>query len=706
MPLARFSIPTLYLCTYLAAVVLGRMTVLGDSGLALFWPAAGVAALWMLRGTTRSQVVVDAALLYAGTTVLFIALGLGVTPSLFFAGANLGAGFGVRATAALIGRRSLTAPLWPGIVNSRGLLELGVAAVVASVLSGPVAVTGIWISTGDWSWVALLSWAVRNSCGVFVIVAVVLTLVGARRSRAVQANADGQCAGSRSGWLTVEPRAHSRWELVAALTVTLVSGVLVFAPQQLPIAYVMIATSAWIGFRFAAPVGASYLMVFGTAVLLCTLAGWGPFGAVDDLMVRAIVAQLFVVVTVMIVLMLSFAVSERTTLTTQLRRAQAEAGARADLMNAITSVMVDGLVVVDADETLVLSNPAAQQMAGVGSAATRVGAPQAQGLFKLDGSEISAGEMPRARALRGEHVPPTDLLRIHPVTGQRSILSVTAVPLRTAETDEPLAVLGMRDVSKVRSQQRELENFAGVVAHDLKSPLSGVVSWSEILHEQLHEANLVGPHAQAMYASIQRVRGSAGRMDSLITDLLTYTQTQKAELTITSVSLDEMIDQITRDLRETSQLELPHVEHTALGHVLADRTLVRQLLTNVIGNAVKYVAPGVTPHVVIEASLNGEMLEVSVSDNGVGIPDHDIGRVFDSFFRASSTLDYPGTGLGLAISAQTVERHGGRISALNRSGGRGTRIVFTLPRDPAHLLAPATHSHHAAHALARVPERT
>ena len=419
-------------------------------------------------------------------------------------------------------------------------------------------------------------------------------------------------------------------------------------------------------------------------------------------MVRAIVAQLFVVVTVMIVLLLSFAVSERTTLTTQLRQAQVEAGARADLMDAITAVMVDGLVVVDANETVVLSNPAAQEMAGVGSVATRVGAPGAQGLFHLDGSVIDAGEMPRARALKGEHVAPTDLLRIHPDTGEQSILSVTAVPLRATATDEPLAVLGMRDVTKVRSQRRELENFAGVVAHDLESPLSGVVSWSEVLHDQLHDANLVGEHAQAMYASIQRVRGSAERMASLITDLLTYTQTQKAELSIESVSLDDMVDQITRNMRETTQPELPVIEHAPLGHVLADRTLVRQLLTNVIGNAAKYVAPGVNPHIVIEANLDDDMLEVSVSDNGVGIPDHDLGRVFDSFFRASSPLDYPGTGLGLAICANTVERHGGRISALSRSGEQGTKIVFTLPRDPAHVPAPTTQDHQAAPMLERV----
>ena len=104
--------------------------------------------------------------------------------------------------------------------------------------------------------------------------AVVLTLVGAQRARVLRVSGDGRGVGAQGGWLTVEPRAHSGLELFAALTVTLVSGALVFAaPQQLPIAYVMIAASAWIGFRFLAAIGASYLIVFGTAALLCTLAG-------------------------------------------------------------------------------------------------------------------------------------------------------------------------------------------------------------------------------------------------------------------------------------------------------------------------------------------------------------------------------------------------------------------------------------------------
>ncbi|MCW2822950.1 MAG: Sensor protein kinase walK [Marmoricola sp.] len=171
-------------------------------------------------------------------------------------------------------------------------------------------------------------------------------------------------------------------------------------------------------------------------------------------------------------------------------------------------------------------------------------------------------------------------------------------------------------------------------------------------------------------------------MSELISDLLAFTQTQNAELARQPVSLDEMVDQVAHTLRDTHHEEIPVIEHAFLGRVLADPTLVRQLLTNLIGNAVKYVAAGVVPHVVIGTSQLGDMLEVWVSDNGIGIPDRDLGRVFDSFFRASSTQDYPGTGLGLAICARTVERHGGRISARKGPGGQGTTITFTLPLDP------------------------
>ena len=108
------------------------------------------------------------------------------------------------------------------------------------------------------------------------------------------------------------------------------------------------------------------------------------------------------------------------------------------------------------------------------------------------------------------------------------------------------------------------------------------------------------------------------------------------------------------------------------------------MLSNLISNAVKYVAPGVQPVVKVTARPVGDMVEIRVSDNGVGIPAADQGRIFDSWFRSDSTSRlYPGTGLGLSISARAVERHGGTISARAGLDGTGTIFTFTLPADTA-----------------------
>jgi signal transduction histidine kinase len=251
------------------------------------------------------------------------------------------------------------------------------------------------------------------------------------------------------------------------------------------------------------------------------------------------------------------------------------------------------------------------------------------------------------------------------------------VPLfRSRDAGGTLAVLVTHDVTKERTHRRELQAFAGTVAHDLKAPLSGVGSWAEILGDQLDtlDVDVTRPRS-----SLRRIEASAERMQQLINDLLAYSQAQSAMLRPTSLSLTGLVEDVAREVREASTGAPPLIEHGRLGRIHADRTLVNQLLANVIGNAVKYVAPGTTPHVLIGSQRVGDMLEIRVADNGIGIPRAERGRIFDSFFRASSSGSYPGTGLGLAICARAVERHGGRISARAGLDGAGTTLVFTLP---------------------------
>ncbi|TQS39790.1 sensor histidine kinase, partial [Cryptosporangium phraense] len=113
--------------------------------------------------------------------------------------------------------------------------------------------------------------------------------------------------------------------------------------------------------------------------------------------------------------------------------------------------------------------------------------------------------------------------------------------------------------------------------------------------------------------------------------------------------------------------------------VHADPVLARQLLDNLIGNAIKYTAADALPHVSIRTTRAGDgMVEVEVTDNGIGIPAGQHEAIFANFHRAHPGAQYTGTGLGLAICRRIVERHGGAITAADNPSG-GSRFTFTLP---------------------------
>ena len=391
--------------------------------------------------------------------------------------------------------------------------------------------------------------------------------------------------------------------------------------------------------------------------------------------------QVYVLVITVLVLVISLGVAERAALLARVVESEARASSRADLLDAVMEVMTDGVAVVEASGNVLMRNPVAERLAGSSRRPGRAGAMEDHGFFAPDGSVLAPGDLPSSRALRGEVVTSQDLLRIDPETGEQVVLSIGAMPLDRPESEGgPLAVLVLHDVTRERTHRRELQAFAGTVAHDLKAPLTGVGSWAEILGDQL---DVLGVDVTEPRSSLRRIESSAARMDQLISDLLAYSQAQSGALSPEALSLTGMVDAVARELRDASAAPLPVFEYAALGRVRADRVLVGQLLANVIGNATKYVAPGTTPRVRITSEQVADMVEVRVSDNGIGIPRAERGQIFDSFYRASSSGSYPGTGLGLAICARAVERHGGRISARQGLDGQGTTLIFTLPADTA-----------------------
>jgi len=297
------------------------------------------------------------------------------------------------------------------------------------------------------------------------------------------------------------------------------------------------------------------------------------------------------------------------------------------------------------------------------------------------GAEMTVDAIPLMRALAGEQVDGVEVTVPLP-GGARRILLVDARPLRDTGGRIVGAVASSYEVTAQREREADLQAFAGVAAHDLSAPLAAIAGFVEILTDDL--ADGVGPEVLA--ATLSRVGSAVQRMRRLIEDLLSYATARDRRLNCEPVDLNvlvaEVITERTAHLRVapgTRHDQFPDIVAASLPTVHADRAMTRQLLDNLIGNAIKYTPIGEPAHIDVSAEPDRDgWTRVQIADHGIGIPTTDQPHVFTSFHRAAAHTSYTGTGLGLAICHRVINRHGGTITATDNPGG-GTRIHFTLP---------------------------
>ncbi len=220
----------------------------------------------------------------------------------------------------------------------------------------------------------------------------------------------------------------------------------------------------------------------------------------------------------------------------------------------------------------------------------------------------------------------------------------------------------------------ELEDFAYVASHDLQEPLRKIQAFSNLLKSEFSDKLGEG----AYY--VDRMDAAAGRMSILIQDLLSFsrisTQAKKSE----SVDLNEVVSGVVQDLEARIDEVGGKVVVKRLPRVAADPTHARQLFQNLIGNALKFHKPGVTPHVEISARSQRNFVEIQVSDNGIGFDEKYLDRIFSVFQRLHGRDKYEGTGIGLAVCRKIVERYGGTITAESIKG-KGSTFIVRLPNN-------------------------
>jgi signal transduction histidine kinase len=226
---------------------------------------------------------------------------------------------------------------------------------------------------------------------------------------------------------------------------------------------------------------------------------------------------------------------------------------------------------------------------------------------------------------------------------------------------------------RLRRREEELVGFAGIVAHDLRNPLARVLGYADFLRE---EAADVLDSSQRDF--LERLCGGARRMQVLIDDLLDYATADNRAITHVAVDLRELAAEVVRE-RVDGDARPPDVFVGALPVVAGDPTLLRQVLDNLVGNAIKYTRPGCEASVHITGALTvGGWWRIEVADRGIGIPEEERAGVFAAFTRAEGSESYPGTGLGLAIVHRIIERHHGQVGIESNSDG-GSTFWFTVP---------------------------
>jgi PAS domain S-box-containing protein len=228
-------------------------------------------------------------------------------------------------------------------------------------------------------------------------------------------------------------------------------------------------------------------------------------------------------------------------------------------------------------------------------------------------------------------------------------------------------------LADLESRNQELQDFAFVASHDLQEPLRKVQAFGDRL--RLHLADRLDERA-ADY--IQRMRSAAARMQILINDLLAYSRVSRNAHQPQRVSLSRILAEVLADLESRIEASGAVVEAGLLPEVEADPTQMRQLLQNLLGNALKFAAPGRAPRVKISAHRRGGRIRLVVEDNGIGFDNKYQERIFAPFQRLHGRSEYEGSGIGLAIVRKIVERHGGQIRAEGRMG-EGARFELDLP---------------------------
>jgi PAS domain S-box-containing protein len=230
-----------------------------------------------------------------------------------------------------------------------------------------------------------------------------------------------------------------------------------------------------------------------------------------------------------------------------------------------------------------------------------------------------------------------------------------------------------KSAAELERSNSELQDFASVASHDLQEPLRKIQSFADELKVSM--GNKIDVDEKD---TLDRIIAAGERMRTLINDLLAFSRVTSMAKPFAMVNLNLIVKEVLSDLEARIQQTKGIVEVCDLPTIDADPMQIYQLLQNLIGNGLKFHAPGVAPVIKISGKNGGPNYQLSVTDNGIGFDEKYLDRIFTVFQRLHGRKEYEGTGIGLAICRKIAERHGGQIIARSAPGA-GSTFTVTLP---------------------------
>jgi len=231
-----------------------------------------------------------------------------------------------------------------------------------------------------------------------------------------------------------------------------------------------------------------------------------------------------------------------------------------------------------------------------------------------------------------------------------------------------------RYAAELERSNGELQDFASIASHDLQEPLRKVLAFGEHLRDHCE-----GKLDELGLDFLSRMQNAARRMSVLIEALLAYSRVATKAQPMQPVDMMSTVFGVLVDLEDRVAKTHARIEFGPLPKVMADPTQLRQVIQNLIGNALKFHKPDAIPHINIEGRyIDEQWCELTVRDNGIGFDEKYLDRIFRPFQRLHGRNEYEGSGMGLAICRKVVARHGGDITAHSQPG-EGSTFVVTLP---------------------------